>query len=231
MSRFDPFDPFEWPEALAFGLEAQEAIYRYLSKAFPDQRVWKADEVEGRGVYRDSQGDPIPDLIKMEAGHGTKLVEVKAREEWWQEGGTRGLFETTLEVAHIVEYARVAQRYSTPLEMVFVIRPPLSGKTKRDYKPRGPAGCWVCSIDELVPLIETGVNRPLPKRGRGYVEGRGVLRIQDGGPLRPLAPWNEAIRGVPRCPKAWEAWLALEPSSPRPALTHQSGPLCGSPSH
>jgi hypothetical protein len=213
---------------LAFGLEAQEAIYRYLSKAFPDQRVWKADEVEGRGVYRDSQGDPIPDLIKMEAGHGTKLVEVKAREEWFQEGGTRGLFETTLEVAHIEEYARVAKRYCTPVEMVFVIRPSPKG-TKRGYPARGPAGCWVCSIEELVPLIETGVNRPLPKRGRGYVEGRGVLRTQDGGPLRPLAPWNETMKGVPRCPKAWEAWLALEPKSALPVvpLTHQSGPQCG----
>jgi hypothetical protein len=221
------YDPKPWDEALAFGLEAQEAVFRYLSKAFPDQRVWKADEVEGRGVYRDSHGDPIPDLIKMEAGHGTKLVEVKAREEWWQEGGTRGPFETTLEVAHIEEYARVAHRYSTPVEMVFVIRPSPKG-TKRGYAARGPAGCWVCSIEELVPLIETGANRPLPKRGRGLVDGRGVLRIQDGGPLRPFAPWNEAIKGVPRCPKAWSAWREREGAH---ALTHQSGPQFGSPSH
>jgi hypothetical protein len=207
---------------LAFGLEAQEAVFRYLSKAFPDQRVWKADEVEGRGVYRDSHGDPIPDLIKMEAGHGTKLVEVKAREEWWQEGGTRGPFETTLEVAHIEEYARVAHRYSTPVEMVFVIRPSPKG-TKRGYPARGPAGCWVCSIEELVPLIETGANRPLPKRGRGYVQGRGVLRIQDGGPLRPFAPWDEATKSVAaKGSPAWTAWQAL---------THQSGPQFGSPSH
>ena len=204
------YDPFAWPEALAFGLEAQDAVYRYLSKAFPDQRVWKADEVEGRGVYRDSHGDPIPDLIKMEAGHGTKLVEVKAREEWWQEGGTRGPFETTLEVAHIEEYARVAQRYSTPVEMVFVIRPSPKG-TKRGYPARGPAGCWVCSIEELVPLIETGANRPLPKRGRGLVDGRGVLRIQDGGPLRPFAPWDEATKSVAaKGSPAWTAWQAAE---------------------
>jgi hypothetical protein len=216
------YDPFAWPEALAFGLEAQDAVYRYLSKAFPDQRVWKADEVEGRGVYRDSHGDPIPDLIKMEAGHGTKLVEVKAREEWWQEGGTRGPFETTLEVAHIEEYARVAQRYSTPVEMVFVIRPSPKG-TKRGYPARGPAGCWVCSIEELVPLIETGANRPLPKRGRGLVDGRGVLRIQDGGPLRPFAPWDEATKSV--AAKGSPAWIAWQ------AITHQSGPQCGSPSH
>lgn len=211
MSYFNPYDPKPFSEALPFGLEAQDAIFRHLSLV-PDCRVWKADEVEGRGAYRDSKGLPIPDLIKMEKHKGTTLVEVKAKEEWWQSGGTRGPFETILEVDHIVDYAEAAQRYATPVAMVFVIRIPIDGKlTIRKYRPRGPAGCWWCYITDLVPLIETGANRPLPKRSGKMVEGRGLLRIQDGGPLRPFAPWDEATKSVP--PKgspAWAAWQASE---------------------
>ena len=116
-----------------------------------------------------------------------------------------------MEVRHIQEYAEVAQRYSTKVAMVFVVRIPLNGqRTKRGFVPRGPTGCWWSYIEDLVPLIEGGENRPLPKRGGYAVEGRGLRRIQDGGPLRPFAPWDEATKSVPVDAAAWAAWKAAE---------------------
>lgn len=209
MSLFNAIEYKPFHDALAFGLEAQDAIYHYLSRQ-EDARVWKADEVEGRGVYRDSQGLPIPDLLKMEKGKGCTLVEVKAREEWWQEGGYRGRLETIVEVEHIRNYAWVAEKYATPLVMVMVMRPVPGVKTSRGYRPRGPAGCWWAYIQDLIPLIETGPIRSLYKRPHGHVPARGLLRIQDGGPLRPLCPWDEVTKSVPQDPAACAVWRARE---------------------
>jgi hypothetical protein len=215
------FDPKPWAEAKAFGLEAQEAIFRYLSLQ-KDRRVWRADEVEGRAVYHDSHGLPIPDLISMDAGKGVTLVEVKAKRDWWQEPHTNGPLSTIMEVEHIEKYAKVAERYSTRVVLVFVVR----GLPKGQWASRGQAGCWWSDIQDLVPLLSTtdpALTYPLPKRERGNIGGRRVLRIQDGGPLRPFAPWDEATKSVAvKGSPAWEAWQAV---------THQSGLLCGSPSH
>lgn len=215
-----PHDPKPWAEAKAFGLEAQDAIFRYLSLA-KDRRVWRADEVDGRACYHDSHGLPIPDLISMDAGHGVTLVEVKCKRDWWQ-ASHGGPLSTIIEVEHIEKYAKVAERYSTRVVLVFVVR----GMPKGHYASRGHAGCWWCGIEDLVPLITTtdpALVHPLPKRERGAITGRRVLRIQDGGPLRSFAPWDEATKSVAaKGSPAWTAWQTL---------THQSGPLCGSPSH
>lgn len=215
-----PHDPKPWAEAKAFGLEAQDAIFRYLSLA-KDRRVWRADEVDGRACYHDSHGLPIPDLISMDAGHGVTLVEVKCKRDWWQ-AANGGPLSTIIEVEHIEKYAKVAERYSTRVVLVFVVR----GMPKGHYASRGHAGCWWCGIEDLVPLITTtdpALIHPLPKRERGAITARRVLRIQDGGPLRSFAPWDEATKSVAaKGSPAWTAWQAL---------THQSGPQCGSPSH
>jgi hypothetical protein len=214
------YDPKPWAEAKAFGLEAQEAIFRYLSLQ-KDRRVWRADEVEGKAAYHDSHGLPIPDLISMDAGQGVTLVEVKTKGDWWH-ASHGGPLSTIIEVEHIEKYAKVAARYSTRVVLVFVVR----GLPKGQWASRGQAGCWWSDIQDLVPLLSTtdpALTYPLPKRERGNIGGRRVLRIQDGGPLRPLAPWDEATKSVAvKGSPAWEAWQAV---------THQSGPLCGSPSH
>lgn len=204
----DPNDPKPWAEAKAFGLQAQDAIFRYLSRA-TDRRVWKADEVEGRAAYHDSKGLPIPDLITMEAEKGITLVEVKAKRDWWQEPHTNGPFSTVLEVDHIEKYAAVADRYSTRVVLIFVVRHLATGQ----WAPRGPSGCWWTPIEDLVPLIGTTdaeLIQRLPKRKRGQVTGRRLRRIQDGGPLRPFAPWDEATVSVPTSAAAWRAWRATE---------------------
>lgn len=207
-------DPKPWDEAKAFGLEAQDAIFRYLSLA-KDRRVWRADEVDGKASYHDSYGLPIPDLISMDAGHGVTLVEVKCKRDWWQEKDFIGPLSTIMEVAHIEKYAKVADRYSTRVVLVFVVR----GLPKDPYPSRGQAGCWWCGIEDLVPLISTidpSLIHWLPKRGRGEIPARRVLRIQDGGPLRPFVPWDEATKSVAaKGSPAWTAWQAL---------THQGGP-------
>jgi hypothetical protein len=210
------FDPKPWAEAKAFGLEAQEAIFRYLSHQ-KDRRVWRADEVEGRAVYHDSHGLPIPDLISMDAGHGVALVEVKAKRDWWQEPHTNGPLSTIMEVEHIEKYAKVAERYSTRVVLVFVVR----GLPKGQWASRGQAGCWWSDIQDLVPLLSTtdpALTYPLPKRERGNIGGRRVLRLQDGGPLRPLAPWDEATKSVPVDAASWAAWRILEPKSADPVV-------------
>ena len=218
MSRLDPKP---WDEAKPFGLEGQDAVYRYLSHQ-KDRRVWRADEVEGRACYHDSHGLPIPDLISMDAGRGVTLVEVKTKRDWWQEQDTDGPLSTIMEVAHIEKYAKVAERYSTRVVLVFVVR----GLPKGCYPSRGQAGCWWCGIEDLVPLITTtdpALIHWLPGRGKGLLPARRVLRIQDGGPLRSFAPWDEVTKSVAaKGSPAWTAWQAI---------THQSGPLCGSPSH
>ncbi len=209
MSRFAPYDPKPFDEAQPFGLEVQEAIFRYLSTA-KDRRVWRADEVEGRAVYHDSHGLPIPDLISMDAGKGVTLVEVKAKRDWWQPPHSAGPLSTIMEAEHIAKYAAVADRYSTRVVVVFVVR----GLAKGRWASRGEPGCWWCSIEELVPFLTTedpDLIYRLPKRKRGEVNARRLLRIQDGGPLRPFAPWDEATKSVP--PKgspAWAAWHAAE---------------------
>jgi hypothetical protein len=208
MNRFDPFDPKPFAEALPFGLQAQDAIFRHLSLA-KDRRVWKADEVEGKPVYHDSEGLPIPDLISMEANKGITLVEVKAKRDWWQEHNTDGPLSTIIEAEHIVKYARVAERYCTRVAMVFVVRGLANGR----WAPRGPAGCWWCYIEALVPFLTTEdpeLIYSLPKRERGGVNARRLRRIQDGGPLRPFAPWDEASLSVPRDAATQKAWRAAE---------------------
>lgn len=213
--------PFE--DAHAFGLEPQEAILAYLARK-QGARIWKADHPEGGAQFRDSNGLPIPDLIKLETGRGATLVEVKAREEWWQEGGTRGPLETPMEARQIRAYAEVSQRYLTPVVVVFVMRPAPGVLTSRGYPPRGHAGCYYAPIGDLVAVLSTAPPFRLPLRGGGTVEGRNLRRRCDGGPLRPLCPWDEAAKAVPMDPAAWAAWLAMEPESPRPpAVTHQSG--------
>ena len=201
MSRFDPKP---WAEAKAFGLEAQEAIFRYLSLQ-KDRRVWRADEVEGKAAYHDSQGLPIPDLISMDAGQGVTLVEVKCKRDWWQ-AFHGGPLSTIIEVEHIEKYAKVAERYSTRVVLVFVVR----GLGNEDWPSRGEPGCWWSDIQDLVPLLsitDPALTYPLPKRARGNIGGRRVLRIQDGGPLRPMAPWDEATKSVAvKGSPAWEAW-------------------------
>jgi hypothetical protein len=208
MLNFAPFDPKPFAEALPFGLQAQDAIFRYLSLA-KDRRVWRADEVEGKAVYHDSEGLPIPDLISMDAGKGVTLVEVKAKRDWWQEAHTDGPLSTIMEVDHIVKYARVAERYSTRVVLVFVVRGLANGR----WEPRGPAGCWWCDIEEIVPLLTTedpDLIYRLPKRERGEVNARRLRRIQDGGPLRPFCPWDEASLSVPRDEVTKQAWWAAE---------------------
>jgi len=214
------FDPKPWAEAKAFGLEAQEAIFRYLSHQ-RDRRVWRADEVEGKAAYHDSHGLPIPDLISMDAGQGVTLVEVKTKGDWWQ-ASHGGPLSTIIEVEHIEKYAKVAERYSTRVVLVFVVR----GLAPANYRSTEQPGCWWSNIQDLVPLISTtdpALIHWLGKRKRGAIPARRVLRIQDGGPLRPFAPWDEATKSVAvKGSPAWEAWQAV---------THQSGPQCGSPSH
>lgn len=201
MSRFDPKP---WAEAKAFGLEAQDGVFRFLSHQ-RDRRVWRADEVEGRPCYHDSHGLPIPDLISMDAGHGVTLVEVKCKRDWWQ-AFHGGPLSTIMEVEHIEKYAKVAERYSTRVVLVFVVR----GLGNKDWPSRGEPGCWWSDIQDLVPLLSTtdpALTYPLPKRERGNIGGRRVLRIQDGGPLRPMAPWDEATKSVAaKGSPAWEAW-------------------------
>jgi hypothetical protein len=213
-------DPKPWPVAKPFGLEGQDGVFRFLSHQ-RDRRVWRADEVEGRPVYHDSHGLPIPDLISMDAGHGVTLVEVKTKADWWH-ASNGGPLSTIMEVEHIEKYAKVAERYSTRVVLVFVVR----GLARANYCSTGQPGCWWCDIQDLVPLISTtdpALIHWLPKRGRGEIPARRVLRIQDGGPLRPFAPWDEATKSVAvKGSPAWEAWHAV---------THQSGLLCGSPSH
>ena len=215
-----PHDPKPWPVAKPFGDEGQDGVFRHLSHQ-KDRRVWRADEVDGKPAYHDSHGLPIPDLISMDAGHGVTLVEVKTKRDWWQ-AGNGGPLSPSIEVEHIEKYAKVAKRYSTRVVLVFVVR----GLGKGDYASRGEAGCWWCNIEELVPLITTtdpALIHWLPKRERGDIPARRVLRIQDRGPLRPFAPWDEVTKSVAaKGSPAWTAWQAL---------THQSGPLCGSPSH
>ena len=171
--------------------------------------MWRADEVEGRACYHDSHGLPIPDLISMDAGHGVTLVEVKCKRDWWQ-AANGGPLSTIIEVEHIEKYAKVAERYSTRVVLVFVVR----GMPKGHYASRGHAGCWWCNIEELVPLITTtdpALIHWLPKRERGDIPARRVLRIQDGGPLRPFAPWDEATKSVAaKGSPAWSAWQAAE---------------------
>jgi hypothetical protein len=214
------FDPKPWPEAKPFGLEGQEAIFRYLSHQ-KDRRVWRADEVEGKAAYHDSHGLPIPDLISMDAGQGVTLVEVKTKGDWWH-ASHGGPLSTIIEVEHIEKYAKVAARYSTRVVLVFVVR----GLGSEDWPSSGKPGCWWSDIQDLVPLISTSdpaLIHWLGKRGRGAIPARRVLRIQDGGPIRPFAPWDEATKSVAvKGSPAWEAWQAV---------THQSGLLCGSPSH
>lgn len=208
MLNFAPFDPKPFAEALPFGLQAQDAIFRYLSLA-KDRRVWRADEVEGKAVYHDSLGLPIPDLISMDAGKGVTLVEVKAKRDWWQEPNSDGPLSTIMEVDHIVKYARVSERYSTRVVVVFVVRGLPSGR----WEPRGRAGCWWCDIAEIVPLLATTdpeLIYHLPKRERGEVKARRLRRTRDGGPLRPLAPWDEATKSVPRDPDILREWWASE---------------------
>jgi hypothetical protein len=215
-----PHDPKPWPEAKPFGDEGQDAVFRHLSHQ-RDRRVWRADEVEGKPCYHDSHGLPIPDLISMDAGRGVTLVEVKTKRDWWQKDNA-GPLSTIMEVEHIEKYAKVAERYSTRVVLVFVVR----GLPKGQYASRGHAGCWWSDIQDLVPLLSTtdpALIYWLDKRERGVIPARRVLRIQDGGPLRPFAPWDEATKSVAaKGSPAWEAWQAV---------THQSGPLCGSPSH
>ena len=201
-------------EAHAFGLEPQEAILAYLArKAWT--RVWKADHPEGGSQFHDADGLPIPDLIKLERGKGATLVEVKAREEWWQEGGTRGPLATPMEDRQIKAYAEISARYCTPLVVVVVMRPMPGRETSRGYPPRGHAGCYYAKIGDLVPLLTSEPAITLPIRGGGRVQGRNLRRACDGGPLRPLCPWDEVAKAVPLDPAAWAAWVALEPASPK----------------
>lgn len=214
-------------EAHAFGIEPQEAILAFLARK-QGARVWKADHPEGGAQFRDSNGLPIPDLIKLETGKGATLVEVKAREEWWQAGGTRGPFETPMEARQIRAYAEVSQRYLTPVVVIFVMRPTPGVLTSRGYEPRGPAGCYYAPNGDLVAVLSTAPPFRLPIRGGGTVEGRNLRRLCDGGPLRPLCPWDEATKSVPMDRAAWAAWRAGEgaASSP-PPVTLGSGPPCG----
>lgn len=216
-------------DAHAIGLVAQDGVAAYLSRA-PNARVWKADHPEGGAAYFDANGLPIPDLIKMQVGRGATLVEVKAKTDWFQEGGTVGPLETMIEDRHIRSYSEVASRYRTPVVVVFVMRIDHTKLNKNGKPPRGHAGCWFARIEDLLPLLELKP-RTGDRRGGGRLPIHSLYRIQDGGPLRPLCPWDEATKSVPMDLAAWEAWLALEPLSPRPAITHQSGPQFGSPSH
>ena len=219
-------------DAHAIGLVAQEAVAHYLSHN-PKIRVWPADHPVGGASYYDAQKRPMPDLIKLEVGKGATLVEVKAKHDWWQEGGNKGPIETVMEDQQIRSYAEVSAEQCAPVAVVFVMRinPAV---LINGFKPRGYAGCWWAKIEELYPLLQeekltTWVNR----REGGQARARRLYRIQEGGPLRPMAPWDEATKSVPMDQASWAAWLALEPKSALPVvpLTHQSGPLCGSPSH
>jgi len=220
-------------DAHAIGLVAQEAVAHYLALS-PKIRVWPADHPVGGASYFDAQKRPMPDLIKLEDGKGATLVEVKAKHDWWQEGGTKGPIETVMEDRQIQSYWEVAAIQRTPVVVVFVMRINPTVLINGLYKPRGYAGCWWAKIEELYPTLQdeklaTSVNM----RGGGRAPARKLYRIQEGGTLRPMAPWDEATKSVPMDQASWAAWLALEPKSALPVvpLTHQSGPQCGSPSH
>lgn len=220
-------------DAHAIGLVAQEAVGAYLSLS-PKIRVWPADHPVGGASYYDAKKRPMPDLIKLEDGKGVTLVEVKAKHDWWQEGGNKGPIETVMEDRQIQSYWEVAAIQCAPVVVVFVMRIDPTVLINGLYKPRGYAGCWWAKIEDLHPLLqEEKLATKVNVRGGGRANARKLYRIQEGGPLRPMAPWDEATKSVPMDPASWAAWRILEPKSADPVvpLTHQSGPLCGSPSH
>ena len=200
-------DPRRWDSAHGFGLDAQKAIFAYLRRAH-DARIWAADSEEAGG-FHDSQGLPIPDLIKLSPNRGAALVEVKARSVWYHRG--EGL-ETALEHKQIRDYAAVGRRYRAPVAIVFVMRGTSDGSKSRFAAP-GPVGCYYASVAALEPLIKRGRQRELPKRGHGWWPAVALTRAADGGPLLPLCPWDEVTRSVPVSEAAWEAWRALEPAT------------------
>ena len=219
-------------DAHAIGLVAQEAVAAYLSLS-PEIRVWPADHPVSGASYYDAQKRPMPDLIKLEKGKGVTLVEVKAKKDWWQEGGNKGPIETVMEDQQIRSYCEVSAIQCAPVAVVFVMRIDPTVLIN-GFKPRGYAGCWWAKLEDLHPLLRdeklaTWVNR----REGGKARARKLYRIQEGGPLRPMAPWDELTKSVPMDPASWAAWRILEPNSANPVvpLTHQSGPQCGSPSH
>ncbi len=220
-------------DAHAIGLVAQEAVAAYLAHN-PKIRVWPADHPVGGASYYDAQKRPMPDLIKLEDGKGATLVEVKAKHDWWQEGGTKGPIETVMEDRQIQSYWEVAAIQRTPVVVVFVMRIDPTVLINGVYKPRGYAGCWWAKIEDLYPTLQDEKLATSVKiRGGGRAPARRLHRLQEGGPLRPMAPWDELTKSVPMDQASWAAWLALEPKSALPVvpLTHQSGPQCGSPSH
>ena len=219
-------------DAHAIGLVAQEAVAAYLSHN-PKIRVWPADHPVGGASYYDAQKRPMPDLIKLEVGKGATLVEIKAKNDWFQEGGNKGPIETVMEDQQIRAYCEGAAEKCVPVVVVFVMRIDPTVLIN-GFKPRGYAGCWWAKIEDLHPLLRdekliAWVNR----REGGKARARRLYRIQEGGPLRPLCPWDEVTKSVPMDPASWAAWRTLEPLSNLPVvpLTHQSGPQCGSPSH
>jgi hypothetical protein len=161
----------------------------------------------------------MPDLIKLEDGKGATLVEVKAKHDWFQERGTVGPIQTVMEDRQIQSYWEVAAIQCAPVVVVFVMRIDPTVLINGVYKPRGYAGCWWAKIEDLHPLLQeeklaTWVNQ----RGGGRAPARRLFRIQDGGPLRPMAPWDEATKSVPMDQASWNAWLALEPKSALPVV-------------
>jgi hypothetical protein len=204
-----PNDPRPWDNAHAFGLKAQAAILNYLRRGH-DARIWAADSTEAGG-FHDSQGLPIPDLIKLSPARGATLVEVKAKGSWYDRG--IGL-ETALEHKQIRDYAAVGRRYGAPVTIIFVMRGTEDGSNSR-FISSGPVGCYFASVAALEPLIRIGHQRELPKRQHGRVPSVALTRAADGGPLLPLCPWDEATQSVPLSEAAWEAWRAVEPSTAR----------------
>ena len=218
-------------EKLELGEETASSVARYLNGA-RGARVMPADRTVSGAAFRDAHGLPVPDLLKITSGMEPQYVEVKSKAEWYQRGGNHGPLETFMEDRHLQAYERVGINDGIPVVLIFVIRGHLNaGYLERQLHrlgvvkpPRGHAGCYYAKIVDLKAWAATA-----PKRKAGGQSGFALLRQCDGGPLRPLAPWDEATKSIPLDEASWAAWRAIEPGTAKPLapLTCQTVPQCG----